>query len=251
MKISKYLILAGFCFGFAPGAQHRVVVPLSSKVGLTIDAEENRYYNIFPHIRGFESAQVFDEGNEKYTVRIVWLDQGRRRTTRRQLTLRQFIEMQNEIGSIAGRPGDGKLSDTTPDIPVNTILMTDLSASDHILIRPVKGWFFSGDVLSTDAQRLRVKTLWGERIIGVDELASVTVLDREYQGTRWWKIVYVGSGVIMIGIAELGSRVSGTSGDRLWYNRFLGFSAGLGVGLWVNQWVQFWILPHHEYNIRS
>ncbi|NOZ75279.1 MAG: hypothetical protein GXO90_07850 [FCB group bacterium] len=251
MKISKYPIICCFLVSGLLSAQNGEVVPLSSKVGLTIDAEENRYYNIFPDIGGFESAQVFNEGKDKYTIRIVWLNDGRRRTTRKQLTLRQFVALQTKIGLTPGKPGSEKSANTTSDTPVNTILLTDLFDGDHILIQPVQGWFYVGDVISTESNKLRVKTLWRERTIPAGDIASISVVNRDYQETRWRKIIYAGSGLIMIGITESGSRMGGISGDRLWYNRFLGLSIGLGIGLWINQWIQFWILPRHEYNIRS
>ena len=45
-------------------AQEGEIVPLSPKVGLLIDAEENQFYEIFPDIKGFESAQFYELPNQ-------------------------------------------------------------------------------------------------------------------------------------------------------------------------------------------
>jgi len=54
--LSCILILA------ALSAQTPDIIPLSKKVGLTVDAEENVFFRIFPDIDGFYSAQFYDVG---------------------------------------------------------------------------------------------------------------------------------------------------------------------------------------------
>jgi len=56
-----------FCFLILAvlSAQTPDIIPLSKKVGLTVDAEENVFFRIFPDIEGFYSAQFYDVGNIK------------------------------------------------------------------------------------------------------------------------------------------------------------------------------------------
>ena len=51
-----------FVFIALLNAQTPDIIPLSKKVGLTVDAEENMYYRIFDDIDGFYSAQFYDVG---------------------------------------------------------------------------------------------------------------------------------------------------------------------------------------------
>ncbi len=250
MKHLKFILIGLGTFGWSLIAQTGEVVPLSSKVGLTIDAEENRYYQIFPDVGGFESAQVFDEGNNRYAVRIVWLDHNRRRVTQRQLTLRQFIELQNRIGSTAGSPKVDHSRESKNLIAVNTIKLSDIRPGEYILVIPVKGRRMVGTVTSSDGNHLLMETMWGERKISADRIAAVVIVEGDYEETYLWKVSYAGTGLLGMALVEMGNRWGGITGDRKWYNRFLGLSVGLGVGAWLNRMAPFWILPHHQYNIR-
>ena len=70
----KYIYLLFLIFIAFINAQTPDIIPLSKKVGLTVDAEENVFYRIFNDIDGFYSAQFYDVGKNKIVVQIVFVD---------------------------------------------------------------------------------------------------------------------------------------------------------------------------------
>ena len=78
-------------------AQTPDIIPLSKKVGLTVDAEENVFFRIFPDIDGFYSAQFYDAGKNKIVIQIVFIDFSQRSVRRRSLTVNEFIELQHHV----------------------------------------------------------------------------------------------------------------------------------------------------------
>jgi len=243
--IGLFLLLNGL------SAQSGEVVPLSPKVGSTISAPENRYYRIFPDIKGFESAQIFDIGNERYSIRIVWYDHGRMRVTKRTWNLRTFVEIQTRVGETIPPSDRLPKEESLEQEGANTINYSDLSLHSEILIKPVKGRRFTGTILSHESNKLTLQTWKTQRTIHIKDIVSVTILDTSYDQSFWLKVVYGFSGLVGVGFAESLNSVANVKGDRRWYNRFLGLSFGLGLGVYLNDWVPFWILPHHEYNIRA
>ena len=74
-------------------AQTPDIIPLSKKVGLTVDAEENIFYRIFNDIDGFYSAQFYDIGKNKIVVQIVFVDFSQKsvENARNPISTRNFI----------------------------------------------------------------------------------------------------------------------------------------------------------------
>ena len=78
-------------------AQTPDIIPLSKKVGLTVDAEENIFYRIFNDIDGFFSAQFYEVGNNKIVVQIVFVDFSQKSVRRRTMKMKEFIDLQHHV----------------------------------------------------------------------------------------------------------------------------------------------------------
>ena len=78
-------------------AQTPDIIPLSKKVGLTVDAEENIFYRIFNDIDGFFSAQFYEAGNNKIVVQIVFVDFSQKSVRRRTMKMKEFIDLQHHV----------------------------------------------------------------------------------------------------------------------------------------------------------
>ena len=78
-------------------AQTPDIIPLSKKVGLTVDAEENIFYRIFNDIDGFYSAQFYDVGKNKIVVQIVFVDFSQKSVSRRSMTTEEFIDLKHHV----------------------------------------------------------------------------------------------------------------------------------------------------------
>ena len=72
--------------------QQGEVVPLTKHVGYTLDAEENQYYEVFPDISNFESAQFFEINNNRIETRISFVEYTRIKVSRRAYTQKEFID---------------------------------------------------------------------------------------------------------------------------------------------------------------
>ena len=62
MKFSHYLARLFYLTIVVPTiilAQNSEIVQLTKHIGFTLDAEENKYYEVFTDIPNFESAQFF------------------------------------------------------------------------------------------------------------------------------------------------------------------------------------------------
>ena len=75
MKIFLFLLLL-----LSKGFSQSEIVILSPRVGTIIDIHENRFYRIFPKVRNFTSAQIYEVSDLKYSVRIVVNKRGKRKT---------------------------------------------------------------------------------------------------------------------------------------------------------------------------
>ncbi|RMF09345.1 MAG: hypothetical protein D6762_03945 [Candidatus Neomarinimicrobiota bacterium] len=250
MKRSNLTCLLVLLFGVHVWAQNGEVVPLSPKVGLTVDAEENRYYQVFPDIRGFESAQFFDEGNGRITARILWVDHGRRRLTRRTYSLQEFTRMGTAVSETPAPDTWLSVESPTENIPpVNTLAIRELPLHQWVRLRTGRWRWMHGRIGRIEGSNLILQKSLHSRTLPVSQIWSVTVLDSP-PPSYWIPVVYALSGALIAGIFDRGSRWAGATGDRRWYHRFTGFSLGLCLGVWWEPRLALWILPHHQYNIR-
>ena len=82
MKIFLFLLLL-----LSKGFSQSEIVILSPRVGTIIDIHENRFYRIFPKVRNFISAQIYEVSELKYGVRLVVNKRGKRQTYEKKMSL--------------------------------------------------------------------------------------------------------------------------------------------------------------------
>ena len=92
MKIFLFLLLL-----ISEGISQNEIVILSPRVGTIIDIHENLFYRIFPKVRNFISAQIYEVSDLKYSVRIVANKRGKRKTYEKKMSLKQFTRFQNKV----------------------------------------------------------------------------------------------------------------------------------------------------------
>ena len=88
MKIFLFLLLL-----ISEGISQNEIVILSPRVGTIIDIHENRFYRIFPKVRNFISAQIYEVSDLKYSVRIVANKRGKRKTYEKKMSLKQGFKI--------------------------------------------------------------------------------------------------------------------------------------------------------------
>ena len=89
LKIAKFLIPAIFCSIIS--GQDGEIIPLSQKVGLTLDAEENLFYNVISDIDGFESAQFYEMSTHTVIARISYVQYSQQKTSKRKYKMMEFL----------------------------------------------------------------------------------------------------------------------------------------------------------------
>ena len=73
------------------------IVQLTKHIGFTLDAEENQYYQVYPEIANFESAQFFEINNNRIESRVSFVEYTRVKISKRAYTQREFIGLQMRI----------------------------------------------------------------------------------------------------------------------------------------------------------
>ena len=73
------------------------IIPLTKHIGFTLDAEENMYYEVFPDIPNFESAQFFEINNNRIEARITFVDYTRIKVSRKAYKVKELIRLQNRL----------------------------------------------------------------------------------------------------------------------------------------------------------
>jgi hypothetical protein len=77
--------------------QQGEIVQLTKHIGFTLDAEENQYYQVYPEIANFESAQFFEINNNRIESRVSFVEYTRVKISKRAYTQREFIGLQMRI----------------------------------------------------------------------------------------------------------------------------------------------------------
>ena len=97
-NLFKPLLILGLIFPLI--GQQGEVVSLTKHVGYTLDAEENLYYEVFPEIPNFESAQFFEINNNRIEARISFVEYTRIKVSRRAYTQKEFIDLQIRLNQM-------------------------------------------------------------------------------------------------------------------------------------------------------
>ena len=64
-----------------------------------LDAEENAILGIFPNVKGFESAQFYQLSENRYEVKISYIEQTDSKLTKRIINWKQFQRLRYRAGS--------------------------------------------------------------------------------------------------------------------------------------------------------
>ena len=140
-------------------AQTPDIIPLSKKVGLTVDAEENVFFRIFPDIDGFYSAQFYDAGKNKIIIQIVFIDFSQRSVRRRSLTMNEFIELQHHVDvqpPITDRDRAGISQNLTYLTTVK--ILESIPSDQFIIIKHRTGKKIRGALIGVEKRRLSIQT---------------------------------------------------------------------------------------------
>ncbi len=208
------------------------IVILSIKVGSTIDAAENSLMDLFPDVKGFQSAQFYKLSEDRYLAKIVYVDRTRRKLKKRQYSWRQFQQLKYRAGShpaITEEQRSQQLDYLTYLRTHN--IMEDIPTSTFCTIKHESGQRFTGTFVKYEDREITFQSLTKRFKFPIEELVSITYRPFLDDGQLWKKWSAFGIGAVAgTSFAEIWNSQKSPRIDIVWYNRFLGMGLGFLIG---------------------
>ena len=212
-------------------AQTPDIIPLSKKVGLTVDAEENVFFRIFPDIDGFYSAQFYEAGKNKIIIQIVFMDFSQRSVRRRSLTMREFIELQHHVDvqpPITDRDREGIRKNLTYLTTVN--ILESIPPDQFIIIKHRTGKKIRGALIGLEKRQLSFQTPISVETIPIWDMASITYRKKIRELPKLKGFLYALSALGGVILAEVWNEQTRPRIDQVWHFRFIGTVLGILTG---------------------
>ena len=209
-------------------AQSPEVVPLSAKVGTTVDAEENIIFRIFPDVIGFESAQIFALPDNTYEVKIAYLKYGRKKIKTLNYTFDQFITLKHMID----RKPAITLKDRQEIYKNLTYLRTSeilekIPTGQFVVVKHVNSKKIRGILLPFVDNRLQIQTPVQVVDIPYYEVGGISYHKSFKTRLKWRKWIYAAGTMLGIGMAEIWNGHTKPVIEMTWHYRFMGLLLGL------------------------
>ena len=229
LKIIKFILPV--CFLAIVFGQDGEIIPLSQKVGLTLDAEENLFYNVYSDIDGFESAQFYEISIQTVIARISYVQYSQQKTSKRKYKMMDFLRMKEAV-------------DVQPIITVEdrllvrenlTYLQTDeilsgIQEDQYVTIYHRSGRRIRGTLKEYGNKNLIIQTPVSLEKIPIWDMESISYREGINYHSNWKFPLYAFSALAGLILAESWNEQTRPHIDSVWYNRFLGSMAGLLAG---------------------
>ena len=204
------------------------IVALSPRVGTIIDIHENRFYNIFPKVRNYFSAQIYMTSDLKYKVRFVVNRKGKRKTYEKKMSLKQFTRFQNNVNAQPVFTEEAReIMYAGMDFLRAAEIIDDLPKPQYVKVIHNDNKSLKGTLISFENNIMSVQTARSVEKINLDyvELLSYRLSDNEFLGLKPY--IYALSGALGLKMATLYNSQRSPRLDESWYYRFYGITAGL------------------------
>ncbi len=229
LKIAKFLIPAIFCSIIS--GQDGEIIPLSQKVGLTLDAEENLFYNVISDIDGFESAQFYEMSTHTVIARISYVQYSQQKISKRKYKMMEFLRMKEAV-------------DVQPEITAEdrkllyenlTYLQTDdilseIQEDQYVTIHHRSGRRIRGTLKLYGEKMLTIQTPISLEQIPIWDMESISYREGIKNRSGWKLPLYAFSALAGLILAESWNEQTRPYIDSVWHYRFLGSMAGLLAG---------------------
>ncbi|MEE2765862.1 MAG: hypothetical protein VX600_05175 [Candidatus Neomarinimicrobiota bacterium] len=217
-----------FLFFFSLAFGQNDVVILSPKVGTEIDIHENRFYRIFPRMKGFINAQIIAISNKSYRVRFVTSKRRKQRTFDKPLSLKRFVAMQNYIN---GQPEFTKEARIAMYSGMNFLraaeIISDLPKPQFVKILHHGRKHLKGTLISFQDTLLNVQTPVGIEKISLKDVETISYRLSADRYLSLKPYIYAVSGIIGLSVAQLYNKQRSPRVDVSWYFLFYGTMIGL------------------------
>ena len=229
LKTAKFILTV--FFGAIIFGQEGEIIPLSQKVGLTLDAEENLFYNVYSDIDGFESAQFYEVSIKTVIARITYVQYAQQKTSKRKYTMMEFLRMKEAV-------------DVQPFITAEdrrmvkenlTYLQTDeildgIQEDQYVTIHHRSGRRIRGTLKKYSDKMLAIQTPVSLEKIPIWDMESISYRESIKNRSSWEYPLYAFSALAGLALAEGWNEQTRPYIDSIWHYRFLGAMSGLLAG---------------------
>ena len=212
-------------------AQTPDIIPLSKKVGLTVDAEENIFYRIFNDIDGFYSAQFYDVGKNKIVVQIVFVDFSQKSVRRRSMTTEEFIDLKHHVDAQPYITDiDRQAISETLTYLTTVSIIESIPNDQYIVIEHRSGKKVRGSVLGIEDRLISIQTPISVETIPIWDMASLTYKKEIREIPKIKGFLYAVSALGGVILAEIWNEQTRPRIDLIWHFRFIGTVLGTLFG---------------------
>jgi len=234
MKCSHYLARLFYLTIVVPTiiiAQNSEIVQLTKHIGFTLDAEENKYYEVFTDIPNFESAQFFQINADTVQSRISYLEFTRKKISIKNFTIKSFVDLQIRLSKKS--PITDEIRDSyrknltylrTKDILAN------IPKGQFVEVNHINGKKVKGTLISFNKDRLFIQTPMSVKMIKMTSMERITYRNKIIDRPEWQKFIYSGAALLGLMMMELWNRQTDPIWAYRWHNRFFGATLGLLAG---------------------
>ena len=234
MKFSHYLARLFYLTIVVPTiilAQNSEIVQLTKHIGFTLDAEENKYYEVFTDIPNFESAQFFQINADTVQSRISYLEFTRKKISIKNFTIKSFVDLQIRLSKKS--PITDEIRDSyrknltylrTKDILAN------IPKGQFVEVNHINGKKIKGTLISFNKDRLFIQTPMSVKMIKMTSMERITYRNKIIDRPEWQKFIYSGAALLGLMMMELWNRQTDPIWAYRWHNRFFGATLGLLAG---------------------
>ena len=212
-------------------AQNSEIIQLTKHIGFTLDAEENKYYEVFTDIPNFESAQFFQFNADTIQSKISYLEFTRKKISIKNFTTKSFVDLQIRLSTkfpITDEIRDSYRKNLTY-LRTKDIL-TNIPKGQFVEVSHVNGKKVKGTLLSFNKDRLFIQTPMSIKMIKMTSMERITYRNKIIDRPEWQKFIYSGAALLGLMMMELWNRQTDPIWAYRWHNRFFGATLGLLAG---------------------
>ncbi len=228
-RLFKSLLVIGMILPL--WGQQGEIVQLTKHIGFTLDAEENQYYQVYPEIANFESAQFFEINNNRIESRVSFVEYTRVKISKRAYTQREFIGLQMRIKQLPKITEEIRESFRKNLTYLRTKdVLTNIPTGQYVSVKHQNGKWVRGTLLSYKKERLLLQTPFAIKSVPITKMERINYRENIIQRPEW-KLHFFGVAALLgLGLMESWNRQTSPAWGSMWHNRFLGAIFGLIAG---------------------
>ncbi|MBL7031018.1 MAG: hypothetical protein ISR89_07625 [Candidatus Marinimicrobia bacterium] len=207
------------------------IVPLTKHIGFTLDAEENQYYEVFPNISNFESAQYFEMTNKRIEARISFIDYTQIKVSRKSFTPTEFISLKNRLMQMPEITEEIRESFRKNLTYLRTEeILENIQTGQYVSVKHQNGKWVRGTLLSYKNEKLLLQTPFAVKQIPITKMERINYREKIIQRPQWKMQFYGLAALLGFGLMESWNRQTQPAWGQQWHNRFVGAIFGLIAG---------------------